>query len=259
MSATHQMTTVQPDLSGRDIAVLQALLDQEPTAARSAPIAHDKEISLPMLEDEVTRNLREREKAIISKFQLAKNGGPTSVGLQEGYEGLTQLSVIIEEYPRYSSAYVNRAQISRLMIENGHIRVDDVLRDMDNGRPQLNPFNDLREAISLSRGQGHNSPAPISKFQAEILQSAYTHRGLIFLKASDITASAENNIFLKLLPEALQKMSPSQLESIANEDFNEGAYFGSSVARHMAVRTNPYAKACGAIVKQAMEEEASGA
>lgn len=38
-------------------------------------------------------------------------------------------------------------------------------------------------------------------------------------------------------------------------DFASAARFGDEVAREMSVRTNPYAKMCGAIVKNALREE----
>lgn len=47
----------------------------------------------------------------------------------------------------------------------------------------------------------------------------------------------------------------SELEELASTDFASAARFGDEVAREMSVRTNPYAKMCGAIVKNALREE----
>ena len=47
----------------------------------------------------------------------------------------------------------------------------------------------------------------------------------------------------------------SELEEMASRDFASAARFGDEVAREMSVRTNPYAKMCGAIVKNALREE----
>lgn len=47
----------------------------------------------------------------------------------------------------------------------------------------------------------------------------------------------------------------SELEEMASMDFASAARFGDEVAREMSVRTNPYAKMCGAIVKNALREE----
>lgn len=47
----------------------------------------------------------------------------------------------------------------------------------------------------------------------------------------------------------------NELEEAASGDFAGAARFGDEVAREMSVRTNPYAKMCGAIVREAMREE----
>lgn len=41
-------------------------------------------------------------------------------------------------------------------------------------------------------------------------------------------------------------------------DFQQGGRYGNEIARQMAVKTNPYAKMCGAIVKEAMRKEMTG-
>jgi len=61
-----------------------------------------------------------------------------------------------------------------------------------------------------------------------------------------------------LLPSHLQHLDADQLEELASHDFQDGGKFGNEVARQMAVMTNPYAKMCGAIVKEAMKKEIEG-
>lgn len=50
-------------------------------------------------------------------------------------------------------------------------------------------------------------------------------------------------------------MGKTELEEAASKDFSGAARFGDEVAREMSVRTNPYAKMCGAIVRNALKEE----
>lgn len=42
---------------------------------------------------------------------------------------------------------------------------------------------------------------------------------------------------------------------MAARDFDAGGRYGNPVAREMSVRTNPYAKLCGNIVREAMRRE----
>ena len=53
-------------------------------------------------------------------------------------------------------------------------------------------------------------------------------------------------------------MGKSELEEAASRDFAAAARYGDEVAREMSVRTNPYAKMCGAIVRNALKEEREG-
>ena len=53
----------------------------------------------------------------------------------------------------------------------------------------------------------------------------------------------------------LNGLGKSELEELASKDFAAAARFGDEVAREMSVRTNPYAKMCGAIVRNALAEE----
>ena len=53
----------------------------------------------------------------------------------------------------------------------------------------------------------------------------------------------------------LKGLEQSELEELASKDFAAAARYGDEAAREMSVRTNPYAKMCGAIVKNALREE----
>ena len=54
-------------------------------------------------------------------------------------------------------------------------------------------------------------------------------------------------------------MGADQLEEMASRDFFFGGQYGNEIARQLAVQTNPYAKMCGAIVKEALRKEVEGA
>ncbi|KAI5297640.1 hypothetical protein KEM56_004654 [Ascosphaera pollenicola] len=261
-----------PDLSCRDISVLQALLDQEPTTRITAPGESLEAKPLSHDDEEIDQNLR----GCIRSVQAMKDDElKTAAGSKELQRALEQINAIIEAHPEYAAAYINRAQVVRLMLEYGHLSIAQIResrgREQQPTDPggkaknknknierttQLNPLYDLSHAISLLRPP-HAPEAPtITKSHADSLKAAFTHRGLILLRASDTPPTGNSvNIYLQLLPVEMQDKAPEQLEAMANDSFSNGAYYGDAVARDMAVRTNPYARACGAIVRRALKEE----
>lgn len=48
------------------------------------------------------------------------------------------------------------------------------------------------------------------------------------------------------------------LEELASRDFMMGGRYGNEIARGLAVATNPTAKLCGSIVREAMRKEFEG-
>jgi tetratricopeptide (TPR) repeat protein len=86
---------------------------------------------------------------------------------------------------------------------------------------------DLDKAISLARPR--TKLEPVSMLQAKVLSNAYTQLGAVLLREGK--------------------------EEEAGAVFREGARYGGDVARSMAVKLNPVARLCGAIVKEAMRKE----
>lgn len=93
--------------------------------------------------------------------------------------------------------------------------------------------------------------AGVSARQANLLAQAYTQRGalLYMLFKSGGGGGGED---------VVGGMDREQLEMAASKDFFEGGRYGSEVGREMAVRTNPYARMCGAIVKEALTRDYVG-
>jgi hypothetical protein len=86
---------------------------------------------------------------------------------------------------------------------------------------------DLDEAIRIATP---TTPlTPVSNLQAKVLCAAWTQKGAVLLGCGD--------------------------EDRAAAAFQAGARYGGEVARQMAVRVNPYAQLCGAIVEKAMRKE----
>lgn len=245
-SATStNITAPTATLSSHDNLVLASILNPE-----SLPATTLVDPSLPGLHHTppaLLSTLQSRETLIIRPLNKAS---PSSPDIQNA---LTLLGNLITEHPEYAPAYNNRAQATRMLW-------GDNLRDKNIACSTL--WTDLGKAIELAAPP---SPyAAVSPLQSKVLASAYTHRGHLtwrLAKSMDARLGSDNQSADQekhLLPPQLQGKSKEQLEEMASRDFEMGGRYGNDVAREMAVRTNPYAKLCGDIVKEAMRGEMLG-
>lgn len=265
------MTAIQPSrpsLTSNDSAVLQALFDAESSPSAAVTIdpslpAYPAHLNLQSPDSEAFESLKQRELSIVRSLQPSS----TPLTTQTIHSAIQSLDALIAEYPTYPSAYVNRAQALRTLIDSTTGVEDDdssTFFSPQNAAPTTTLFNDLTRAITLSTPL---SPAdPVSSTQARLLADAHTHRGYLLLKAArwrrlhpDTTTSSRNTEPNRSGgPEKLMGIEPDQLEEMASRDFFMGGRFGNKVAQQLAVQTNPYAKMCGAIVKEAMRKEMGG-
>lgn len=234
-------------LTTNDSAVLQALFDAEssPSSATTIDPALPPFPANTDITPEVHDSLHIREQAIINSLQSQEDiSRPT---IQSAIEALTAL---ITEYPGYASAYVNRAQAFRLLAGDSSTH-----GDQDKSILTERLLADLGRAVTLSTPASSSPTAAVSAVQARVLADAHTHRGYLLLQAAraksrDDEEEEEEGGFVT------GKSGP-ELEELASRDFFFGGRYGNKVAQQLAVQTNPYAKMCGAIVKEAMREEVS--
>ncbi|OQE26656.1 hypothetical protein PENSTE_c005G07980 [Penicillium steckii] len=258
------MTTIspaQPSLSSNDAAVLQALFDAESSPSSGITI----EESSPSWPNTVNISqtdleaLKTREIDIIRKIQGEK------LSQEDVKSALDSLNTLINEYPTYPPAYTNRAQTTRLLLDLKYKEThpqsqndssDDALFTPEAESLSSQIFTDLGRAITLATPV---SPAdPLSSVQARLLADAHTHRGYLLLKTARLKKNATLLSGDMVGPERLRELSADELEEMASRDFFLGGRFGNKVAQQLAVQTNPYAKMCGAIVKEAMRKEVEG-
>ncbi|KAJ5925409.1 hypothetical protein N7454_008048 [Penicillium verhagenii] len=247
------IATSRPSLTSNDAAVLQALFDAE--SSPSSGITVDS--SLPPwpkavnISQEDLLLLKNREIEIIRELQPSMN--PTCEVVQSAVD---RLSALLVQYPSYPSAYTNRAQALRMLVD---LQFDNTEMSTDNTSsdalftPQAADMSsqilaDIGQAITYATPA---SPAdPVSSAQARLLADAHTHRGYLLLKAARLKKTFG--------PDRLRELGADQLEEMASRDFFLGGRYGNKVAQQLAVQTNPYAKMCGAIVKEAMRKEIEG-
>lgn len=222
-------------LTKNDASVLTALFDAESSGKNSALI--DPSISsLPGISPSLLQTLQARE---TQTLRLINEENPPVEHIQKA---LKELSALVEEYPKYASAWNNRAQAIRMV-------VGDDLTALAAASSTL--YNDICMAISLASPP--TASEPVSRLQSKILASAYTHRGHLLLKASrSVKLDASKSLGLQ---RELQGVGDEALERMAARDFTAGGKFGNTIAKQMAVQLNPYAKLCGEIVREAMANE----
>ncbi|KAJ5784649.1 uncharacterized protein N7503_009861 [Penicillium pulvis] len=249
------VATPRPSLTSNDAAVLQALFDAESSPSSGVTV----DSSLPPwpatvnLSPEDLLLVKNREIEIIRELQPSMN--PTSENVSSA---VNKLDDLLAQYPTYPPAYTNRAQALRMLVDLQHNSTDtengsdDALFTPRAAEVSSRILADLGQAITLATPA---SPAdPISSGQARLLADAHTHRGYLLLKA----ARAKKTQALQeeaVGPDRLRGLEADQLEEMASRDFFLGGRYGNKVAQQLAVQTNPYAKMCGAIVKEAMRKE----
>ena len=223
-----------PKLSNNDSSVLSALFDPESSLSWTVHV----ERNLPSGSDTAKlKSLQEQERNALS---LINQEEPDSVNINLS---ISQLTTIIDSNPLYASAWNNRAQARRMLI-----RDEDLPR---NPKAVAEIFQDISQAISLATPD--QVTRAISNLDARVLASAHTHRGYLVLLASK---SEGNRAMMAQVP-GLNDLSREGLEEVASHELGLGGRYGNETARQLAVKTNPYAKLCGSIVREALTKEIS--
>lgn len=114
----------------------------------------------------------------------------------------------------------------------------------------LTILSDLDEAISLLTPK--NSFAPISPVTGKTLSQAHTQRAAMYYMTSKLIQS---DVTISLDGRKEEKWTKLDFESAASRDFALGGRYGNEIAKGLAVSTNPTAKLCGQIVREAMKKE----
>jgi hypothetical protein len=221
---------MQAGLSKNDTSVLSALFDPESSLSSDVQMNADYPSS-------TSTNLRLREQEHLALQHINKE----SPSPEEIQQSICSLTVIIESEPKYASAWNNRAQARRMLVSDEKLSqhstlVADILEDL--GRAIL-----LATPIQASM--------MVTNVDAKVLASAHTHRGYLLLLASK---SEERRKMLSNVP-SLRDLSTQSLEEAASRELAIGGRYGNETARQLAVKTNPYAKLCGSIVREALTKE----
>lgn len=253
------MTTMTnfTQLSHNDTQVAKSVLDQQSWASMSAYsslIDPSLPPSLPFFDPELLPTVQAAEKAAVLPLNVPFPPPPLL------HLAIAKLTDLINLHSTYPSAYNNRAQARRLLGgDNIHA-----------GSEQWSLiWDDLCEAIRLATPT--IAGARVSVNHGNLLAAAHMQRGLhIFSLVKRTNGSvcrtggglgneAECVDHKELLPSQFWGLDTTDLEAMASRDFENAGRYGDKTAWEMSAATNPYARLCGEIVKEAMRAEIEGA
>lgn len=168
-------------------------------------------------------------------------------------QALLLLDHIIESNPSYASARNNRAQLRRWRFSDRNMLCQRRGKeDIEARAAAPATVDDLKQCISLAsprRPQDAVSPS-----QGRLLAQAYTQLGALYYAASKDLEGSEQ---VEIVDEESKSWNKDRFEEEASRLFYLGGLYGNEVAKALAVHTNPHAKLCGNIVKEAMRKELS--
>jgi hypothetical protein len=237
------VTLPNTSLSANDARILNALFDPE-TLPSSVAQQKDTSSSIdpslpahPSIPTSQLTSLERQQSEIIGRISSTSSTAEIDAAIAE-------LNSVIAQWPSYAGAWANRAMLRRMKLEAtlspGKNIFTTSISPSESDVEAV--FTDLAQAILLSSPSTSSSTAAVSPHAAKVLRTAYSHRAYLYLKA------VESEV-------RLHRMTRSELEESASKDFAVAAKYGDEVAREMSVRTNPYKKMCGVIVRDALREE----
>jgi len=262
-------------LTQHDLAVLDKIRDPESSRSTSTLIDSSLPRDPHITDSALYQTIITREHWIITSIQNIERqlaglkiqpGSDSDHSIQQYLSCVNSLSLLIDEYPQYASARNNRAQALRRlygdgMLAKGQLKGEEAVKcqaldplpsETALLSASITTLDDLDTAISLLTSA--TSFAPLSPQAAKTLSQAYTQRGALYHFTAKILSAS--NSTLRIGPTGGQiGRSALEFEEMASRDFLMGGRYGNEVARALAVASNPTAKLCGDMVREAMRKE----
>lgn len=269
---------VATSLTSHDRGVLEKIKDPE-SGPSSRLLIDDSLPRDPHITDaELYNRVMQRERDLLLSIQQLElqiaglKPSPTSQSSLSQYrQCISKLDRLIIEYPNYASARNNRAQALRRVYGDAMLlkssagassrevaaALDTSASDSDVLKASKTVLCDLDTAISLLTPQ---TPfAAISSRAAKTLSQAYTQRGALYHLSAKCLSSEPEKTRLRMDETRKEAVwSVVEFEENASRDFMLGGRYGNEIARALAVSTNPTAKLCGDMVREAMKKEYAG-
>ncbi|GAW15694.1 hypothetical protein ANO14919_051130 [Xylariales sp. No.14919] len=254
----------QGSLSRRDLNVLEKIKDPEANPTTAVMVDPNLPKDPNIADTSVYERVSQKERDIVVAIQqlemeLAGLRPSTLTEPTKDYHRFVhELRQLISEHPRYASARNNRAQALRRLYGDTLILLGQpdskaLMQSADTEeifQASLTVLSDLDEAISLLTPK---TPfAPISPVAGKTLSQAHTQRAAVYYMTAK---SMRSDVPISLGGRKEETWTRLDFESAASRDFALGGRYGNEVAKGLAVSTNPTAKLCGQIVREAMKKE----
>ncbi|KAI1376149.1 hypothetical protein F4677DRAFT_97852 [Hypoxylon crocopeplum] len=251
-------------LSRRDFNVLEKIKDPESNPLTAviidATLPKDPNISDTSVYERVSQ--RERDVVLAMQhleMQLAGlRPASTAEPISEYHQCVSRLGDLISEYPDYASVRNNRAQAIRRLYgdtmllsgERDSRALVSGADDLEKSQAAAMALSDLDKAIELLTPK--SLFASISPQTGKTLSLAHTQRAAIYhMTAKSFQVGMTANI-AERKEAAWGKID---FEEAASRDFASGGRYGNEIAKGLAVSTNPTAKLCGQMVREALKKE----
>ncbi|KAL2263107.1 hypothetical protein VTK26DRAFT_8190 [Humicola hyalothermophila] len=256
------------ELSRRDINVLEKIKDPESDPSLNVQIdttlPKDPHISDPVEYQRISQQERDiilsiQNLEVQQAKQQSSGAAPETDFVQEYRKCVSRLDELIQSHPEYASARNNRAQALRRLYGDSMLVADApqgpqaLLRGVDDAEriaAAKTVLGDLDRAISLLTPTILYSR--LSPQVARTLSNAHTQRAAIYLMTSKLLGSKSLSVDVGRPEGSWTKLD---FEERASRDFAMGGRYGNEIAKGLAVSTNPTAKLCGQMVREAMKKE----
>lgn len=244
-------------LSKADAKVLAYVFDPESAPTKAEVIINPDLPADPRIHDaELLQKLKSREKEAITMIERYESAGQGSSTSKESVyrSAMAILNELIDAYPDYASAWNNRAQLRRWRFGDRNTICQPASRFNQNlsaaGEAAVRDLERARDLASPVRSQDAVSPS-----QGRLLAQIYTQLGALYFGASK---DLDSSCVMRIESVQFSNWSRERFEEEASRLFYLGGLYGNEVAQALAVHTNPHAKLCGSIVKEAMRKELAG-
>ncbi|KAK4143007.1 uncharacterized protein C8A04DRAFT_29409 [Dichotomopilus funicola] len=255
------------DLSQRDINVLEKIKDPEFDPSLVAQVdpalPKDPHVSDPTKYQDVSQQERDiiltLQKAEMQNAKQQAGQKPGTSLVDEYHNSVSKLGQLIQDHPQYASARNNRVQALRrlygdsLLISGAPRNPQALLQKIDDSERLKTGkivLDDLDRAVSLLTPKIANTH--FSPQAARTLSNAHTQRAAIYLMTSKLLDSGSASVDASRPESGWSKLD---FEERASRDFAMGGRYGNEIAKGLAVSTNPTAKLCGQMVREAMKKE----
>ncbi|KAI8630923.1 hypothetical protein F5Y19DRAFT_39803 [Xylariaceae sp. FL1651] len=254
----------QGSLSRRDFNILEKIKDPESNPLASVIVDSTLPKDPNVTDVSVYERVAQKERDIVVAMQQLEmqlaglRQAASTEPIKDYRQCVLELGQLISENPRYASARNNRAQALRrlygdAMILPGERDSRALIQNVDQdeiSRAALTVLSDLDEAISLLTPK--SLYASVSPVAGKTLSLAHTQRAAIYHMAAKLHHS---NVAVSLRGRKEEMWTKLDFESAASRDFALGGRYGNEIAKGLAVSTNPTAKLCGQMVREALKKE----